>query len=165
MKKSILLILLFFVLFLVSAQIYNQKKIYQFEIVKTDASGSIQKEDLFLVCHGKAWKLDSINQFLAVWCPANVDVFGFNYQTGIIENENRIWLHPPRNDQYQIHEYTPFPEVRFPLKVGSKWETDFGFEWQEGFHDHIICDDQKYHRIANYISNNPQKWGEDKFNE
>ncbi|MBN2595517.1 MAG: hypothetical protein JXR82_01890 [Marinifilaceae bacterium] len=44
-------------------------------------------------------------------------------------------------------------------------KTDPDFEWQERFHDHIIRDDQEYHRIENYINNNPRKWGEDKFNE
>ncbi|MBI9056648.1 MAG: hypothetical protein JEZ01_02640 [Labilibaculum sp.] len=39
------------------------------------------------------------------------------------------------------------------------------FKWQERFHDHIIRDDQEYYRISNYINNNPQKWGEDKFKE
>ncbi|MFA9371709.1 MAG: transposase [Labilibaculum antarcticum] len=44
-------------------------------------------------------------------------------------------------------------------------KTDPDFEWQERFHDHIIRDDQEYHRIANYINNNPRKWDEDKFNQ
>lgn len=37
------------------------------------------------------------------------------------------------------------------------------FAWQRSFHDHIIRDDQSYDTISNYILNNPQKWGEDKF--
>lgn len=44
-------------------------------------------------------------------------------------------------------------------------KIDPDFEWQERFHDRIIRDDQEYHRISNYINNNPQKWDEDKFNE
>ncbi|WP_461640387.1 transposase [Labilibaculum euxinus] len=38
-------------------------------------------------------------------------------------------------------------------------KTDPDFEWQERFYDHIIRDDQEYHRIENYINNNPRKWG------
>ncbi len=33
--------------------------------------------------------------------------------------------------------------------------------WQERFHDHIIRNDEEYHRIKNYIINNPKKWSED----
>lgn len=41
----------------------------------------------------------------------------------------------------------------------------FEFEWQSRFHDHIIRNEEEYHRIANYISLNPKKWNEDKFNK
>jgi putative transposase len=41
-------------------------------------------------------------------------------------------------------------------------KIDPDFEWQERFHDHIIRDDQEYHRISNYINNNPMKWDEHK---
>ncbi|RUT78850.1 transposase [Ancylomarina longa] len=46
-------------------------------------------------------------------------------------------------------------------KEARKMNSDF--EWQERFHDHIIRDDQEYHRIANYINDNPRKWEEDKY--
>lgn len=35
--------------------------------------------------------------------------------------------------------------------------------WQERFHDHIIRNESEYHRIENYIINNPKKWKEDCF--
>ena len=37
------------------------------------------------------------------------------------------------------------------------------FDWQTRFHDHIIRSMPEYHRISNYIINNPTKWVEDKF--
>lgn len=37
-------------------------------------------------------------------------------------------------------------------------------QWQTLFHDHIIRNDQEYQRISNYIVNNPDNWGNDKFN-
>ena len=39
------------------------------------------------------------------------------------------------------------------------------FEWQERFYDHIIRDEESYQKIRNYIINNLQNWGTDKFNE
>ena len=42
-----------------------------------------------------------------------------------------------------------------------KIHADFG--WQTRFHDHIIHTDPEYHRIANYIENNPANWEQDKF--
>ncbi|CAM3889369.1 MULTISPECIES: transposase [Flavobacterium] len=37
--------------------------------------------------------------------------------------------------------------------------------WQRNYYDHIIRNEQSYQNIANYILNNPAKWGEDKFYE
>ena len=35
--------------------------------------------------------------------------------------------------------------------------------WQRNYHENIIRDEKSYRNIANYIINNPKKWGEDKF--
>jgi putative transposase len=35
--------------------------------------------------------------------------------------------------------------------------------WQRNYFEHIIRNDQSYHKISNYILNNPAKWEEDKF--
>ena len=37
------------------------------------------------------------------------------------------------------------------------------FGWQSRFHDHIIRNAGSFHRIQNYILNNPANWGKDKF--
>lgn len=38
---------------------------------------------------------------------------------------------------------------------------DLPFTWQSRFHDHIIRNDESFHRISNYIKNNPANWKED----
>lgn len=35
--------------------------------------------------------------------------------------------------------------------------------WQRNYYEHIIRDEQSYHRIAEYIKNNPANWQDDKF--
>ena len=37
------------------------------------------------------------------------------------------------------------------------------FAWQSRFHDHIIRDEYAYHRISQYIINNPMNWAQDRF--
>lgn len=37
------------------------------------------------------------------------------------------------------------------------------FKWQTRFYDTIIKDARAFDNISNYIKNNPEKWGEDKF--
>lgn len=41
--------------------------------------------------------------------------------TGIIENEQQIWMHPFRRNQYFFTEIAPFPQVQFPLEIGRTW--------------------------------------------
>jgi hypothetical protein len=44
--------------------------------------------------------------------------------TGIIETENRLWIHPPRfNDYYDFTEYSAFPEIRQPISDTLAWEA------------------------------------------
>ena len=42
-------------------------------------------------------------------------------------------------------------------------QTDVKFGWQSRFYDNIIRDTDSFHRITQYIINNPAKWDADKF--
>jgi hypothetical protein len=42
-------------------------------------------------------------------------------------------------------------------------KTNPEFTWQTRFHDHIIRDFDSYHRIEQYIQNNPARWKEDEY--
>jgi len=46
-------------------------------------------------------------------------------------------------------------------KNARKIHADFA--WQSRFHDHIIRNDNSYHRIHEYILTNPRNWMKDKF--
>ncbi len=37
------------------------------------------------------------------------------------------------------------------------------FDWQPRYYDHIIRDNESFHRISKYIANNPANWNDDKF--
>ena len=45
------------------------------------------------------------------------------------------------------------------------WPPFNGKLWQRNYWEHIIRDEQSYHRISNYIINNPNNWKGDKFHE
>jgi len=42
-------------------------------------------------------------------------------QTGIIENVEKIWMHPFRENQFSFTEVAPFPKIKYPLEVGKIW--------------------------------------------
>ncbi len=47
-----------------------------------------------------------------------------NYEwTGLIENRKNVWLHPPRHQFFSILEFSPFPFIKMPLKIGKKWQS------------------------------------------
>ncbi len=41
---------------------------------------------------------------------------------------------------------------------------NYRFDWQRGFHDHVIREPGSHARIARYIENNPANWNDDSFN-
>ncbi|MEE9365043.1 MAG: hypothetical protein V3U92_20765 [Cellulophaga sp.] len=56
--------------------------------------------------------------------------------TGLIENDSRVWLHPPRVKFFKILEINPFPEIRLDkenwtstLKVGEQWGNKAWKTW------------------------------------
>jgi len=46
-----------------------------------------------------------------------------SYMEGVIQDSNRIWMHPIRRNQYVLTEIAPFPEVRFPIHLEDSWEN------------------------------------------
>ncbi len=51
--------------------------------------------------------------------------------TGVIENQNNVWLHPIRKDNFALLELNPFPYAKAPYKLGRKytWQLDIGDNW------------------------------------
>jgi hypothetical protein len=42
---------------------------------------------------------------------------------------------------------------------------NYDFSWQRSFHDHIVRNENSFHNIYNYITDNPSMWKEDTFNK
>jgi hypothetical protein len=53
--------------------------------------------------------------------------------TGVVENPQNIWIHPPREALFRILELNPFPYVKFPYKAGKtwKWKLGIGDYWED----------------------------------
>ncbi|MFA8437031.1 MAG: hypothetical protein ACEPOZ_21200 [Marinifilaceae bacterium] len=57
--------------------------------------------------------------------------FSFMSQTGIVENEDNIWIHPPRSGFFQALETCPYPYIKYPIEIGRKWsdKMKIGDHW------------------------------------
>ncbi len=54
--------------------------------------------------------------------------------TGIVENDSNLWIHPPRTGVFNILETCPFPYVKFPITENTVWEdqVSVGDQWSQG---------------------------------
>ena len=48
----------------------------------------------------------------------------FSSHSGVIENEENIWMHPPRDKYFRILELNPFPFLKAPYEIGNQWEWE-----------------------------------------
>lgn len=85
--------------------------------------------------------LEPMNRFLpnynqtilsySYWTNKTMAQFGSH--SGVIENENNVWMHPPRDKYFKILELNPFPYIKSPYKVGNSWEwsLQIGDNWSD----------------------------------
>ena len=73
-------------------------------------------------------------------------IIGYSYPTqdnyvgsissasGVIENEANVWMHPPRDLYFEILELNPFPFIKAPYEIGTKWtwSLKIGDHWSDG---------------------------------
>lgn len=54
-------------------------------------------------------------------------------RTGLVEDSTAIALNPPRNSGFALLQFSPYPEVEFPLSVGKTWNSSqtIPVEWAE----------------------------------
>jgi hypothetical protein len=108
----------------VNCQIYNKKIVYTYSYYIKNGN-SIKTGHLYFGCSGK--NLPAIldqEQYAVIWTEDIYALSKRNYNTGIIENTEHVWLHPPRYDLFSILEYSPFPEIKFPLKINNSWKWE-----------------------------------------
>ena len=69
----------------------------------------------------RTYPLVRFDQGVVVWYYRNVKGEK-ERQTGVIENDSVIWLHPPRDYNLDVLTIVAFPAVKKPIVVGSKWD-------------------------------------------
>jgi len=53
--------------------------------------------------------------------------------TNVMEDDEGVWIHPPRSYTLEKMELSPFPEIKFPVKMGDNWSNRMyiGAGWEE----------------------------------
>lgn len=84
------------------------------------------------------------NPFATIMPDYNQTAIGYGYLmnneqsltnevTGAIENEMNVWIHPPRSLFFRILEVNPFPYIKAPYEIGTKWKwkLEIGDHWSD----------------------------------
>lgn len=114
-----------------NCQIYSKAAVYVYKYSILSKNKSITGK-LYLGCLGKPWSDKIHKQMAIIWTTELKELSQRIYNTGIIENNERIWMHPPRNGVFSVLEYSPFPEIRFPANLKRKWSMSLalGKHWE-----------------------------------
>lgn len=140
--------------------IYSKEIVYtyNYSIVK---NGKSETGKLYLGCLGKLWPIKEQKQYAIIWTKEIKILDEKSWQTGVIEDSSRIFMHPPRINEFKILEYSPFPYVKFPLKTKNSWDWKLalGKFWENKelnvlandtlhYNYQIVKKDQKYFSFA-----------------
>ncbi len=117
------------------SQIFTQGKIFIYTIQYHQRELNITtNETISLAITGNGWR-NATEQKEAIWHYHTrsktrlkfKDQFSLGWlstdTTGIIENDHKIWLHPPRNNQYTLTETAPFPDFRQNKNIGDSYSS------------------------------------------
>ena len=135
MNRLTLLSLLLFLNELAFGQIYTAGKKFEFDIKYFQSrENQTTQETISLTITGRNWK-HSEKQQEGIWTYFTKPTTEKKFEkqktigwvkvdtTGMIENEEKVWLHPPRHNQYLLTEIAPFPDFRKNVKVGESYNV------------------------------------------
>ena len=132
--KTLLVFLIAFYNFLDGQICTNDKEFIYVVQYHNNELDITTNENISLTITGNKWK-KATEQKEAIWkyYPKSKTKLMFKDQfslgwfstdtTGIIENDKKIWFHPPRNNQYTLTEIAPFPDFRKNKKVGDSYSS------------------------------------------
>jgi len=107
----------------------------------------LSQQELHLFVTGNRWKYSPNTQMELVYkylSPEDIDQeiynkndypeVGINIQesrSDAIDNDDKVWIHPFRNNQYSFTEVCPFPEIQKPFEIDNSWTSslDIGEGW------------------------------------
>lgn len=101
---------------------YNQEKkkreVY-FELIQTE-SDSIGTDKIHLLVK-PIEDTDRTNENQTQISYLEEPMYASLSSTGAVENSNNVWIHPIREGFFNSLETAPFPFIKSPLEIGTKW--------------------------------------------
>ena len=133
-RKLILLIFLFKTALLIGqTSIFSEYVDFEYLAIYEDSINQIYiKDTIRLTITDLPWKNQPDKQKTMIWeYKTNIDsidkskIYSIGWMkfdsTGFIENDQKIFIHPPRHNQYTYTEIAPFPQIDYPLELNKKY--------------------------------------------
>ena len=115
--------------------IYKKGDIHKYEVKIPDYTINITKLELKIESSAFLLFQTKINWVLA-YSSTDGSSTEAKSTTGIVQTEEKLWLHPPRIGPLKKLEGFAFPEINFPIEEGKTWESSIsvvsGFEELNG---------------------------------
>lgn len=118
---------------------WSKERQYVYHALYIDSAGQkISSERVTMQPTGEIWDADKnqtlmnfiLDSIFADWSkipatPINGKPRNWmkNYQEGVLQSKNKVWMHPLRQNQYILTELAPFPEIILPIKQDTSWKT------------------------------------------
>jgi len=121
--------------------IFRKGRVYTFKATYSNSEGEVlSSNQVKVVSTGERWKWQPEKQdrityefpdyekdSLQLWDhEINLELQNWkgSQSEGVIENAERVWMHPIRVNQYKFTQVAPYPDVRLPLEKGKAWESN-----------------------------------------
>ena len=132
--KKVLMICAAMVAFSINAQnVYRPYREFVYKVTSGNVD-SVQVSYLSMWATDSAFEADASQRqlFYAYHDSYNKDSLAAVWpykdrveSTGIIENDKKVWIYPPRSGEFALLEYFPFPELQFPAICKHKYRRSF----------------------------------------
>lgn len=153
--------------------IFSTNRKFYYDVLYLHSSDTISKGDLSIKVTGQRWSFDDKQREILYryegsgWSKEKIASFHKKHKypihknwvkfsnTGVIETTHKVWMHPPRSNEFRWLELTPFPEVQMPLKEGKKWSSTIStHEGWGSFSNKNIFSSYSIDKKTNYQVNN-----------
>lgn len=127
MKYPLTVLFIFLIQQTLNAQLYNKALKIEYDVYHIVKNDTIRSK-LNLDCTGEKWTPQNIpidNNWTIIWNHNDFKT-GKDYseKTGVEETSEKLFIHPPRSNEYRILEFCPFPLVHYPIMIGKSWDWE-----------------------------------------
>ncbi len=137
MTKYLLVLFLISYLNILRAQkeIFTNQKEFFYSAIYLDSINKIHTQDtIILIATDIPWSQSPKRQKTMIWkyningnSKKELEMFSIGWDkvdsTGFIENTAKIFIHPPRHNQYSITEVAPFPQIIYPIELNKEYKS------------------------------------------